>query len=79
MACIACSVKKVKFASEDTIYYRRLSIGSASRTKRSLRQKCSERFPLIIEYIKLYIKGFPYYSFKFIVSRIVATIIHVFK
>lgn len=70
MTKISKNIKEITLASSDTIYYRRLRVGSASRTKRSFRTRVNIVIHLWIEYAKL-LK--PKYNFAFVMSRIAAT------
>ncbi|CAM1368932.1 Glycosyltransferase group 2 family protein [Tenacibaculum soleae] len=79
MASISDKIRDIKFTSNNAIYYRRIRFGSASRQKKTFKEKIKLRLPLVIDYIKLYLKYYPRYNFKFLLSRIVATSIHLFK
>lgn len=79
MAEISKEIKNITFTSEDAIYYIRQRQGSASRRNRFFLQKVKERGLLIFDFLFLYIDGFPKYNTKFIISRIVASFIQIFK
>ncbi|MBE7629134.1 glycosyltransferase family 2 protein [Tenacibaculum piscium] len=79
MATISDKITDIKFTSNNAIYYRRIRKGSASRQKKTFKEKIKQRLPLVVDYIQLYLKNYPNYSFKFMLSRIVATFIHLLK
>lgn len=74
MALISNRIKKLRFASEGAVYYRRIRNNSATTKNRALYRKILNGFNLIIQYIKYWIKEPTKYSSKFILSRIIGTL-----
>lgn len=64
---------------EHSIYYRRLRVGSASRSKPSINYKISNYVNLIFLYTKIYISNIRKIPFSFYMSRVIASIIHILK
>lgn len=78
MFLLSDRMKWCDFSSPEAIYYRRFRIGSAVMARRGMAEKTVNAFRLIWEYTKLYIKGFPHYSFSFYVTRVLGSIRSIF-
>lgn len=75
MASISNRIKNIILAPQSAIYYRRLRLGSASRKKERTVDKLKRKWHLLVQYVQLYINGFPRYNLPFFLSRIVAIIV----
>ena len=71
MAKISKNVKNIILSDSNAIYYRRLRVGSASRTKQTILQKKHNVYELLKRYIKMLTSS---YNIPFIGTRIVATL-----
>lgn len=74
MTLISNGIDKIRLATSDTVYYRRIRKESASRKKTSAKVYAAGQLRLVIEYLKIYIKGFPRYNTLFLATRILAAI-----
>jgi len=72
MASISDKIESVKISSGKAIYYRRLRAGSASRSNEKFLKKMQRKISLIKLFSRIYVKGFPHYSFPFFLTRIIA-------
>lgn len=70
MFLISDKFKWVDFTSKKAIYYRRIRVGSAITSKRTLWDQISNPIKIIIEEIKIYLQG--NYRTAFFVTRILA-------
>lgn len=75
MASISDKIKHINLSDSDAIYYRRLRIGSASRSKELVSKRVLRKSKLTIKYITQYCKHFRRYNLWFFLSRIAAVII----
>lgn len=75
MACISRKIESVILSPKDTIYFRRLRKGSASRTHRSIFKKLKNKLYLIYNYVKIYLSNIKTNNFLFFTSRIIAQLI----
>ncbi len=75
MATISDKIKNIILAPEDTIYYRRLREGSATRRKLKISSIIKNKSSLVFAYTKVYLSNIRKYNFWFFLSRIVATVI----
>lgn len=74
MTLISNGIDKIRLATSDTVYYRRIRKESASRKKTSAKVYAAGQLRLVGEYLKIYIKGFPCYNTPFLATRIIAAI-----
>ena len=74
MTLISNGIDKIRLATSDTVYYRRIRKESASRKKTSASAFAAGQLRLVMEYLKIYIKGFPRYNTLFLATRILAAI-----
>ena len=74
MTLISNGIDKIRLATSDTVYYRRIRKESASRKKTSAKVYAAGQLRLVGEYLKIYIKGFPRYNTPFLATRIIAAI-----
>ena len=74
MTLISDGIDKIRLATSDTVYYRRIRKESASRKKTSASAFAAGQLRLVMEYLKIYIKGFPRYNTPFLATRILAAI-----
>lgn len=74
MTLISDGIDKIRLATSDTVYYRRIRKGSASRKKTSAKVYAAGQLRLVGEYLKIYIKGFPRYNTPFLATRVLAAI-----
>lgn len=74
MASISDRITSIMPASDNAIYYRRLRMGSATRSKEPLLTRIRRKISLIGRYIGIYINGYPAYSIVLFMTRIVAII-----
>lgn len=74
MTLISDGIDKIRLATSDTVYYRRIRKESASRKKTSAKVYAAGQLRLVGEYLKIYIKGFPRYNTPFLATRILAAI-----
>lgn len=74
MTLISNGIDKIRLATSDTVYYRRIRKESASRKKTSAKVYAAGQLRLVMEYLKIYIKGFPRYNTLFLATRILAAI-----
>ena len=65
-------IKNMCLAESTAIYYQRMRLGSAMRTKRSFTTELKEHFLVECAYIKLWLKQPLKYNFKFFISRLFA-------
>jgi len=75
MATISDKIESIVLAPENTIYYRRLREGSATRRKLKITAIVKNKTCLILAYTKVYFSKMREYNFWFFLSRIVATVI----
>lgn len=75
MASISSKIGSVILSPKDTIYFRRLRIGSASRSKINFFKKLQNKLFLICNYFKIYISNIKENNVLFVISRIVAQFI----
>jgi glycosyltransferase involved in cell wall biosynthesis len=66
---ISKKIKRVAFASNDTIYFRRIRAGSASRKKINLKQEVRITFKSLIAYLNIYLQSPIAFSTVFFISR----------
>lgn len=76
MALISDRIEDIVLAPDDTVYYRRLRINSASRKKRDTQTIWRNKLRLIMTYVKIYLDGYNRYNPLLFLSRIIAVIIH---
>lgn len=74
MTLISNGIDKIRLATSDTVYYRRIRKESASRKKTSAKVYAAGQLRLVGEYLKIYIKGFPRYNMPFLATRVLAAI-----
>ena len=74
MASISDKITGIVPASLEAIYYRRLRIGSASRSEESKYSRLTRKARLIASYMKVYISGVSGYNPILFLTRILATI-----
>ncbi len=74
MASISDKITGIVPASVEAIYYRRLRIGSASRSEESKYSRLTRKARLIASYMKVYISGVSGYNPILFLTRILATI-----
>lgn len=72
MASISSRIDHIYLSTEDTIYYRRIREGSASRKPKSFFLKLRNSFLLFLAYLKLYLSNPFGYNFTFFLTRFVA-------
>lgn len=72
MANISDRITYIGLSDNDTVYYRRLREGSASRSKERLLMNLFRKCRLLRAYSELYLKKIHRYDFLFFVSRIIA-------
>lgn len=70
MFAISANMKYVDFTSPNAIYYRRVRSGSAMSNERKAKAMMSNRFRMIVEFIRIYLKKPRAYSFRFLMTRI---------
>lgn len=75
MAEISKKVKSIVLSDSSAIYYRRLRVGSASRKKQPLSNRCNIICKLLKRYSKMLT---PSYNIPFIATRIVAALLKLF-
>lgn len=78
MFLLSDRMKWCDFTSPEAVYYRRFRGGSAAMSRRGIMEKAVNSFRLIWEYTKLYLKGFPHYSFTFYGTRVLGSIRSIF-
>lgn len=71
MFLISDKFNKVVFTSESAIYYRRLRLNSASQVERRFIDRIINGTRLLLQYIKIFITGFPHYNIHFLITRII--------
>jgi glycosyltransferase involved in cell wall biosynthesis len=76
---ISKNIDKCILSDENSIYYRRIRIGSASRSDKRFKYKLKNAYMLILAYSKIYFSDFRKYNVLFYSSRIFASISKVFK
>ncbi|NOJ76356.1 glycosyltransferase family 2 protein [Empedobacter stercoris] len=76
---ISKDIDKCVLVENDSIYYRRIREGSASRSKLSKYFLFKNYSGLVISYSQIYFRDVRKYNFLFYVSRVVATMIHFFR
>ena len=74
VALISDRIKRVELSSEDTIYFRRLRDGSASRKKRNFIFELKNPLTLMFAYFKIYFKSPFQYNLLFFTTRELAVI-----
>lgn len=74
MFLISDRFNKVVFTSPTAVYYRRLRHDSASQVERHYINRIKNGTRLILQYIKIYLKGFPHYNVYFLLTRIIGTL-----
>jgi glycosyltransferase involved in cell wall biosynthesis len=79
MALISDKIKSVKFANEDTIYYRRIREDSVSQKKKSFLDKVRNSINLFISYCKIYTSSPLKYNLLFFITRLIAVFRNIFK
>lgn len=77
MFLISDKIKHIKLATEDTIYYRRLRINSASRKKTNFISNIKNATNLSLAYSKIYINSPFKYNFYLFLSRVIASIVSI--
>lgn len=75
MFSISKNIKKIIRADKASVYYRRLRIGSASRTKLKITNRIKHKMTLCAKYSKVYIKDICHYNLPLYASRVLATLI----
>lgn len=76
MFSISKDIENIEKSSKDTIYYRRLRPGSASRSRKSILWRVKHALSLMRSYSSIYLNKNYTYETKLFLSRIVATIVH---
>ena len=76
MAKISKNIKSIVLSDSNAIYYRRLRVGSASRKKQPLSNRCNIVCKLLKKYTKMLT---PSYNIPFIATRIVAALLKLAK
>lgn len=76
MYMISNKIHSIKLSNFKTIYYIRLRSGSASRTHSNRIDSMFNKLYLINMYIKTYLYAPDMYSFKLLISRVVATMLN---
>lgn len=76
---ISKNIDKCILAEEESIYFRRIRQGSASRSKPSLKFKLKNYSRLIVSYTRIYFSDIREYNFLFFISRIIASLIQSVK
>lgn len=79
MALISTRVKNVRLANDDCVYYVRNRPESASRKAKKLSFILPQRLYVTFQYATLFFKKWSYSHFLFVISRIVASLIHMIK
>lgn len=74
MFLISDRIEYVDFATEETVYYRRLREGSATRKNRKVCNVICNRLCMIREYALMYLKNVSRYNFYFFVTRVAGSI-----
>lgn len=72
MAKLSNKIKIIRTTSPDTVYYRRMRIGSASRSKISLLNRLRNNVKLAKAYIGIYLSDIQHYDFFFFSTRLLA-------
>lgn len=75
MFSISKNIKKIIKADKDSLYYRRLRKGSASRSKLSFKNRMMRKLVLCAKYSKIYFKDILHYNLPLYASRVFATLI----
>lgn len=70
MFLISDKIRKCKFTSSASIYYRRYRENSATTKKKSVKEVSLNQMRLIVNYTKIYFTNLSKYSFKFYFTRI---------
>lgn len=70
MTTISCNIREIIKAEQDCIYYRRLRVDSASRTKKTLTNVLGNKIYLMEQYLKILVNQ--RYNFLFVASRMAA-------
>ncbi len=78
MACVSGNIKSLVLSSPDAIYFRRLRFSSASRHESRI-NRITYALMLSWAYIRQYFQDVRHYNLPFFISRIVASLIKVFK
>lgn len=76
---ISPDIRNIVLASNDCIYYRRVRSNSVSQRKKNKRYHTEQRLFAIKCYLITYMKSIFRYQFLFFISRLIATIRHLFK
>ena len=79
MFLISDRFRSVCTTSSDAIYYRRIRKGSTMMEKGDWKCRTTNAMSQIVEYIKIYSKSILKYNFLLCASRVLATIISLFK
>lgn len=77
MFSISNNIKQIKIV--DAIYYRRIREGSAMHIRRSLHFKLVNALNLSYAYVKVYMKHPLQYNFWIFLSRLIATLMNLFR
>lgn len=72
MATISNRIRTIKVATSDTVYYRRLRTGSASRQRLSLWESLCDNGRLAGAYTRLYLSDVLHYNALFFATRLMA-------
>lgn len=79
MFAISKNIKHIKYTDSSAIYYRRLTKNSASRKHIKIHQKITHATYMCIKYLITYLRSPQQYNYLIFTSRIIASIIKVFK
>lgn len=79
MFAISKNINEVVLASRNAIYYRRVRKGSAAMSKRSFYDRLRSNSIQINEYIKLYIREPFKYNLLFFITRLLGSILGIFR
>lgn len=79
MFLISDKIKKVCFAGEDAVYYRRFRNGSAVTSYRSLKSKFINSLKIILQYSKIYWSSPLNYNFIFYITRVLGAVRSIFS
>lgn len=79
MALISDEVGLLKLTSENAIYFRRIRENSAVTQRRTFIDKAESNLRLALSYAKLYLSAPRRYNFRFIATRILASVRNIFE